>query len=116
MDAVKFIKENSRMCRSYDNCSDCPAFMQNNKKSKKCEELKRNDTEYYVSIVEKWSAEHPIKTRQSEMLKMFPNATLDAIGSLDICPAEVDKDMNCRAETGAKCLTCRKNFWLEEVE
>lgn len=25
-----------------------------------------------ISIVEQWSKDHPIKTRQSEFLKMFP--------------------------------------------
>lgn len=115
MDAIKYLKEMNRMCNG-SNCCECPLFENNNGKKVNCKILEKEYAEKAVEIVEKWSAEHPIKTRQSEFLKMFPNATLDAIGSLDICPIAVDKNMNCQEETGAKCLACRKNYWLAEMK
>lgn len=70
--------------------------------------------EEFVPIVEKWSKEHPVKTRQSEFLKMFPNAKMTELGSLKICPKDVDKDIKC-VECG-NCSICQKEYWLEEVE
>lgn len=61
MDAVKYIKEFNRMCRSYDYCSEgcplesgCCILINPNADSESIEAL--------VAIVEKWSEEHPLKT------------------------------------------------------
>lgn len=51
------------------------------------------------------------KTRQSEFLKMFPNARMDD-GVAAACPSRVDKNFNCCLP----CDDCRKDFWLAEVE
>ena len=77
-----------------------------------------------VKFVERWAAEHPIKTRQSEFLKLFPEARIDkTTGVLTICPAELTKE--CRDDRGAcgaysvetcVCEPCRREFWLAEVE
>lgn len=56
------------------------------------------------------------KTRQSEFLKLLPNAPLNKFGNLKICPAEVDKNMKCRRIPDNRCLDCRKEYWLAEVE
>ena len=118
MNAVKYLKEVYRMCESMEGCINCPldgcGHVFPCKGTKLSAEYK--DPEKCISIVGKWSDEHPIETRQSKLIKMFPNATLDALGSLDICPMEVDKDIICLIKTGAKCLDCRKNYWLAEVE
>ena len=55
MDAVEFIKERNRMCKSFDDdcdCSNCPAYRNNC-----CNTFEWQ--EELVAIVEKWSAEHP---------------------------------------------------------
>lgn len=104
MDAVKYLKEIQRMCESIKECTDCPFHgcgltfpCKGTAKSAEYE-----DTEKNVSIVEKWSADHPKKTRQSEFLKMFPNATLDVMGSIYICPIAVDENIDCQEVTAAK--------------
>lgn len=51
------------------------------------------------------------KTRQSEFLKMFPNAQMDD-GVAAACPSRVDKNFNCCLP----CDDCRKDFWLAEAE
>lgn len=117
MDAVKFIREENRMCDNYRNfsdytCVDCLCHSGNNRTNETCSRFRKNHPEEYVDIVAKWSAEHPAKTRQSEFLKMFPNASIRDV-SLAICPSDVDKNVSCY---GKKCIDCRKEYWLAEVE
>lgn len=69
-----------------------------------------------VKFVERWAAEHPIKTRQSEFLEHYPGARrILARGCLNACPMDVfsDADINCNAQP---CFECKKAFWLAEVE
>lgn len=69
-----------------------------------------------VKFVERWDAEHPIKTRQSEFLKLFPGADIDKTdGCLNLNPCSIYKKMRKECE-GRKCSECRKAFWLAEVE
>lgn len=51
------------------------------------------------------------KTRQSELLKMFPNALMDGC-TVAMCPVKVDGNVDCRLQ----CDDCRKDFWLAEVD
>jgi hypothetical protein len=69
-----------------------------------------------VKFVERWAADHPIKTRQSEFLKMFPGADVGETDScLTLCPCNIYGKM--RKECGTpKCSECRRKFWLAEVE
>ena len=67
MDAVKFLKEKARMTNECNIlCDDCPVHAY-------CNHSEGKNAERMVAIVEKWAEEHPVKTRQSEFLKMFPN-------------------------------------------
>lgn len=69
-----------------------------------------------VKFVERWDAEHPVKTRQSEFLEHYPGARrILAHGGLNACPMDVfsDADINCNAQP---CFECKKAFWLAEVE
>ena len=73
-----------------------------------------------VKFVERWDAEHPIKTRQSEFLKLFPGAEPTKDGVLAICPnafSPVYKDERglCKWHY-AECDNCLRKFWLAEVE
>lgn len=116
MDAVEFLKEKERMCSKCGMCSVCPADKQNNGFYMDCDNLEVKKPEELVAIVERWSAEHPIKTRQSEFLKMFLNAPLRENGSIAICPLDVDRDAKCSQKQGARCPDCQKDYWLAEVE
>lgn len=61
MDALKFLEECARMCGSFDECFSCPAH------GKNCyitSVLDSRNKKQLVAIVEEWSAEHPINTRQ----------------------------------------------------
>ena len=69
-----------------------------------------------VKFVERWAAEHPAKTRQSEFLKHYPGARISAHGCLNVCPIDVfsDADINCC--NAQPCFECKKAFWLAEVD
>ena len=72
-----------------------------------------------VAAVEKWAKEHPAKTRQSEFLKMFPNAALFSFGTTvicDICPAKGDDTLECDIIRDYGCYGCKRKYWLAEVE
>lgn len=65
-----------------------------------------------IEIVQKWSDSNPIKTRQSEFLKLFPETHLVS-DVINICPIEIDKRLVCI--TPKNCNDCKKNYWLTEV-
>lgn len=72
MDAVKFLKEYDRMCGLYnkERCAGCP--LQNNV----CAFYPLDELDNIVQVVEKWSAEHPVKTRLMDFLEKHPDAPL----------------------------------------
>ena len=88
MDAIKFLKEKNRMTKKCSiDCSDCPLSSEKNTTGLCCGDLQRAYSEIVVSIVEKWSEEHPQETRFTYFLKCFPNAILLEDGvPLRVCP------------------------------
>lgn len=122
MDAVKYLKEYDRMCKSYGStCKNCEIDKLRNG-YEGCSSIVHAHPEKVVAIVEKWSAENPVKTRQSEFLKLFPNAEFNTDGILTIAPCLVDKTFNMSAGSTEECcvkndcIKCRKEYWLAEVE
>lgn len=113
MDAVKFFKEKSRMCDSINVCSNCPLNKINNTSDVNC--FDKGFEEEAVSIVEKWSTEHPIKTRKSEFLKMFPNVKLEN-NVIAIHPCKIDTRIKNSCIRFGSCLNCQREYWLQEVE
>lgn len=116
MDAVKFLKTLSRMCNY--KCRDCE--IGNRSGCDSCASWQKTHPEEAVAIVEQWAAEHPVKTRQSELLKQWPEAKLKQDGVISICPLDVsaayrEKDGSCAIRSGS-CADCKREFWLAEVE
>ena len=69
-----------------------------------------------VKFVERWAAAHPVKTRQSEFLKLFPYARVKKANGLPIVsPCDLDVKLAGKCE-GIPCQECWKKFWLTEVE
>ena len=70
-----------------------------------------------VKFVERWDAEHPIKTRQSVFLEQFPNAPIYTnTHNVALDPCLVDTTLRGHCPTGRGCDICRREFWLAEVE
>lgn len=87
MDAVKFIKTQDRMCKSYPCCFDCPLAVQKNKIGVTCNEYIKTYPEEAVAVVEKWLIEHPAKTMLEDFLEKYPNAPLNHNGIPSYCPS-----------------------------
>lgn len=119
MDAVEFIMKRERMCKpNIAHCKSCPVDIEIRKRGLEttCYNFQVTYPKTFVEIVEQWNKEHPMKTRQSEFLKMFPDADIAEDGYLRINPCYLSQgrcpknaDFNC-------CVKCREQFWNEEVE
>ena len=114
MDAVEYVKQRARMCDYYGNCGDCPACDYEG-----CSSL--NGIPKMVPIVEKWAKAHTVKTRQSEFLKMWPDAEISDDGLPSIAPCQLNvlfihgkAQKDC--EDRGVCNKCRRDFWLKELE
>ena len=112
MDAVKFVEERRRMCKSFgDKCKGCPAS------GVPCcavSAVSKLDAMAQVAMVEEWSAAHPRKTRQSEFLNLFPDADLST-GTVNVCPNSLYAG-KCDCARYQNCLSCKREFWSQEVE
>ena len=80
-----------------------------------CEDNVRKQIQEAIKIIQQWSDEHQRKTKQSEFLKLFPNARLDVKGIIAICPKIIDDTLVCNVAS-RDCLVCEKEYWLTEVE
>ena len=107
MDAVKCMKAVTQMLQS--GTIDCAI-------QKYISAQKKNDYEGMVEAAEQWAAEHPVKTRQSEFLKLFPGVDVyETDGCLTLNPCIIYEKM--RKECAGKlCSECRRAFWLAEEE
>ena len=118
MDALEFLKERKRMCKSYDGCKGCPF---DNSKCVIDSTISDEDCKRIIATVEQWSKEHPRKTRQSVFLEQYPEARIgDDDGVLQIYPCSISAShRNARGNCvtmGRKCPDCRREFWMQEVE
>lgn len=119
MDAEKFLKEYARMCvgRSCGDCEIGRAKLKANMGTAvvSCRDMLKMFPAVVVEIVERWSQEHPAKTRQSEFLQQWPNASRDTNGVLSITPCGLDSDRSKKCSVYPNCSECRRTFWSEEV-
>lgn len=77
--------------------------------------------EAVVEQVEQWAKKHPVKTRQSEFLKQWPDIEISDDGLPSIAPCQLDVGLihgkaqkDC--EDRGVCDKCRHDFWLKEIE
>lgn len=127
MDAVTYIKEYKRMCEYFDSkenqaraCEGCPLEWL----PFGCHMIEIADNaEKCVAAVEQWAKEHPVITRQSKLLNLFP--LMDAIedGCIEICPLLFDRSFHDRNDRGwctendnKVCPECKRRFWMEELK
>ena len=106
MDAVEFIRQVRRMGKQ--------------KGEAICFKLEEIDTEI-VEQVEQWAKEYPVKTRQSEFLKQWPDAEISDDGLPAIAPCQLNIELlQCDSQDDCEgrgvCDKCRRDFWLKEIE
>ena len=102
------IYDYARICKQFRNCSQCPlcSFCADQR------DIFSNDIDKANEIILKWCEEHPVVTRQSEFLEMFPKARM-CNGVIDICPISFGGE--CGVENKC-CSECKKAYWLAEVD
>lgn len=111
---LEYVKELSRMCEYYLNtdsqCDKCPL------NGLRCNEL-TSITQKHITGVQTWSDCHPVKTRQSEFLKMFPNTGLE-LDFIAICPRQLGEITleECKKKSQRHCDDCRREYWMEEIK
>lgn len=122
MNAVEFFKTANRICEKQRCCKECPIFY---KDGRGC--IVGVDDDAIKSIekaapkVEQWAKDHPVKTRQSEFLKRFPNADMQRIYTLFPCVMDQTiRPTRCvkyeSFSSPKKCVECRNDYWHEEVD
>jgi hypothetical protein len=101
-------------------CEACPLF---NGLKRRCgfaasiaENMDENAIRKNIDIVIKWAKDHPVKTRKSEFLKLFPNAEMVNI-ERTFCVAHFEPTKKCKGVNPSEeqCIACRYRFWNEEV-
>lgn len=115
MDALKFFKERMRMCDYYDGmddeCNTCPRV------NKGCELSTYRDYDYikeYIADVEKWSKDHPLRTRLQDFLEKYPDAHICESGLPSACCMSLGYCKSCDDAKGV-CANCW-NMLVEEDE
>lgn len=122
MDAVEFFKTVKRLCKN-QGCDGCPVCKNNTCMVMLMARIygaSDESIEETISKVEEWAKEHPVKTRQSELLKMFPKAAIcDDV--ISICPLFYCVNFLGTNFQGychnnrANCNKCCREYWLTEV-
>lgn len=120
MDAVEFIKERDRMCKSFgDDCRGCPGFDADEDVQCCMVGLQSTmDATAQIGVVEKWASAHSRKTRQDVFLEQYPEAKVADDGILMLCPVVVSSTYRnqyggCKTPH-ASCDDCCRKFWGKE--
>lgn len=106
------------MCDYYSksdiSCLDCPLYQHNDCAIDSVFNNDEDTQNEMINLVIEWNKEHPIKTRQSVMLELFPNIEKkdDLIA---LCPKTFDTTLDIHCEKLLNCRKCREDFWLKEV-
>lgn len=101
------IKDLKRMCEAHKFCTDCP--LKTDTWCIPCV-LPDNSNE----IVDKWVAEHPVKTYAMDFFEKFPNAQLDSYGAPRACVNAIYGLGDCSKSeiSGIICRDC----WNQEMK
>uniref|UniRef100_UPI003FEFB03F hypothetical protein n=1 Tax=Ruminococcus bromii TaxID=40518 RepID=UPI003FEFB03F len=115
-----YLSERLRMTKRSKNkgcdikCSECPLSYTNNGASEfiSCITFEMHYPLQAISIVQRWSDEHPKRTYLSEFLKNYPNAPLEDDGTPEICLSSLGLTNYNGCRNGITCSEC----WNQPVE
>lgn len=108
MEFKEFYQKYRRMCESYKNCKGCPRDYKGCLNF--CVEL--DDLNELENDIEKWSKEHPQRTRLQDLLEKFPKVEIDKEGLPFFCCARLGYVCTCAKSTCKDCW----NMPVEEDE
>ena len=88
-----------------------------------CKHASRDQEEYPCSRCSRGYTDlfepKPKKTRQSEFLKMYPNAMRNkSTDAIMVCPKDISGEIPYNSGRGCDvtCIECCQDYWLQEVE
>ena len=111
---VNFLREIERMCNNRSCGSSCPVFRLAYEDSASCGYYLSKHPEFAVEIVQKWSDEHPVKTRLDDLKERFPNVSLDDEGIPCFSPSVLGYCGDCdRCRNRENSYT--RNCWDEPL-
>lgn len=101
--AENYLAEKRRMTDMCNNCETCPLFLNYKETGISCTEFELEYPKKAIEIVQKWSDEHPQKTKKEAFLDAFPKARIycDGYPSVAAChifglPRGIDNCTNCK--------------------
>lgn len=107
---ANYFAEKERLCASILECIDCPLRHGND-----CTNIENKYPKRAISIVQKWSDEHPQKTFVTEFLKNYPNAELDH-GVPKVCLKKLGAVSGCaKTKKGDLYISCY-SCWNQPIE
>ena len=122
-----FINELHRMCHAYIymECNGCPVH--DCTCNATISVMTAEDFNALYKAVEDWSDTHPISTRRTAFLKLFPDALLNEKGTPSISPCHIDSKLfsgRCSryqvptlcGDWADGCSKCTADYWNEIIE
>lgn len=113
MDVLKFLEEFDRMCNHYvkNYCKGSPRA-----ESPNCgvDKMNKEERAKLISDAEKWSKEHPKRTRLQDFLEKYPDAEVYDDGIPQVCCQILGYCKDCINAKGV-CANCW-NMLVEEDE
>lgn len=106
MKVMASIKDLKRMCKGYSDCGDCPLSM---------EDCRRPDLlpDNADKIVDKWVAEHPVKTYAMDFFEKFPGTQRNATTGIPIpCIRVIYSEFYDKVCPAERCSEC----WNREMK
>lgn len=106
MDAVTFLQERLRMSKS-------GAYVPS------LDNTTEQNISDVVNVIETWSENNPIRTRQSVFLEQWPEAMIDKEDIPSVCPQYLDRNLKCERDGNSYkygCGDCRRKFWRKGIE
>lgn len=108
---TNYLTERDRMTQKGKLCevcygTECPLCAKNNGVGIACVELESSYPEKAISIVQRWSDEHPQRTYLSEFLEHYPNASLHDDGTPHLYPSDLGWDDSRKCREQSNCVEC----------
>lgn len=117
MDAMKLVKEWTRLCESMPECCVCPVMCHVEKIP--CNAVNGPESVYKMfKAVEAWAAENPQKTILEEFMEKYPGARINNRGiPPELCPDDLGYSKAEKCGTGNNiCVKCWNRPLADETE
>lgn len=102
------IKDLKRMCNNYSECKNCPMSRY------QC--APANLPDIADDIVDKWVAEHPVKTYAMDFYEKFPNAPKESNGTPAVCWSGIYGKISKKPWEILNCEMPCEDCWNREME